>query len=755
MPHPTAPRDSSPFSVRRSVRQADRLVRHIIYAGGVGVILTVSGLFVFLFLEILPLFQKAHVGPPRTIASGVHDPLLVGISPDGKGAFILSQKGTLHPVSLDPSWNAAATQPLPVPYAPPNAAAWLQERQLLLLGTADGTILKGRPAFNAFSGTGGPSLTINWDPPFRLSHDSRAILQLDMAGTGQIETLAAVTRTPDGDRLDVASRVFATTPFVRESAGPLSQHAIALEPGQTPLNVVVGSAGDLLMTLTREGAILVYRLRQGNWDWIQTFTIESTARRIVTMHPLQGRHSLYVTDDAGGHHIASLVRQEDASLALTRIATFPESGKPLLAFSASPNNKALLIATSDTLHLRYGTTGKTRWEEGTETAYTDIRLHSLYDGFTLLDSDGGLTVFTLDDPHPEAGWKAFFGKLWYEGYEAPAYVWQSTGGSDTHEPKISLIPLLFGSFKGTLFALVFAIPIALSAAVYTARFLHPGLRALIKPTVELMASLPSVVLGFMAALWLGPMLETKVPSLLLATLAIPLSAILAGLLWHKWGSTLRAIIPEGIEFILLAPVIGVATVLAWQSGPLLENALSNLAGPAGQALPGDFRLWWEATTGGQFQQRNALIIGLVMGFAIIPVIYTIAEDALSAVPKSLVSGSLALGADSWQTTFHIVIPTASAGIFSAIIIGTGRAIGETMVLLMASGNTPILEGDLFSGMRTLAANIAIELPEATVDSTLYRTLFLGAMVLFILTFLFNTFAEILRERLRRKYRVIE
>ena len=144
----------------------------------------------------------------------------------------------------------------------------------------------------------------------------------------------------------------------------------------------------------------------------------------------------------------------------------------------------------------------------------------------------------------------------------------------------------------------------------------------------------------------------------------------------------------------------------------------------------------------------------MMGFAVIPMIFTISEDALSNVPLSLTVGSLALGASRWQTAIRIVVPTASAGIFSALMIGLGRAVGETMIVVMATGNTPVLNWNIFAGMRTLAANIAVELPEAAEHSTLYRTLFLGALLLFIITFLVNTVAEVLRQHLREKYKTV-
>jgi phosphate transport system permease protein len=151
-----------------------------------------------------------------------------------------------------------------------------------------------------------------------------------------------------------------------------------------------------------------------------------------------------------------------------------------------------------------------------------------------------------------------------------------------------------------------------------------------------------------------------------------------------------------------------------------------------------------------YNQRNALIVGFVMGFAIIPIIFTIAEDALSAVPEHLRSASLGAGATPWQTATRVVVPTAMSGLFSAVMIGLGRAVGETMIVLMAAGNTPILDWNIFSGFRTLSANLAVELPEAVLDSTHYRTLFLAALALFAMTFVVNTVAEAVRLRFRRK-----
>jgi phosphate transport system permease protein len=197
----------------------------------------------------------------------------------------------------------------------------------------------------------------------------------------------------------------------------------------------------------------------------------------------------------------------------------------------------------------------------------------------------------------------------------------------------------------------------------------------------------------------------------------------------------------GTEIILIIPLLLVGAWLASTIAPFVEAWV----------FGGDIRGWLQSI-GLPYDQRNCLVVGIAMGFAVIPIIFTISEDAFSGVPSNLTAASLALGATRWQTAVRVVLPTASPGVFSAVMVGFGRAVGETMIVLMATGNTPVMEWSIFNGIRTLSANIAVEIPEAPAGGTLYRTLFLAAALLFVMTFIVNTVAEVIRQRLRDRYK---
>ena len=461
---------------------------------------------------------------------------------------------------------------------------------------------------------------------------------------------------------------------------------------------------------------------------------------------LTGGISILIGDSSGKLTQWFQVRADSSDelpFRMTRIRDTIIDNSPVVAITNEQLRKGVIAASqAGNIRLIYTTSGRDLLSiPASESEITHLAVAPRADKFMAEDRSGRLHVWKIDNHHPESSISALWGKIWYEDYQEPDYVWQSSSASSDFEPKYSLVPLTFGTLKAAFYAMLFAMPLAICGAIFTAYFMAPPMRSLVKPMIEIMEALPTVILGFLAGLWLAPFVELHLPGVFGILVLMPVGIILFSLAWWKIPASVKAMIPDGWQAaVLIIPVILIAWICVALS-PYVEQWL----------FDGDIRIWMSESLGIGFDQRNALIIGIAMGFAVIPTIFSIAEDAIFSVPKHLTSGSLALGATPWQTLIRVVLLSASPGIFSAVMIGFGRAVGETMIVLMATGNTPVMDFSIFQGMRTLSANVAVELPESEVDSTHYRILFLAAFVLFIFTFFFNTVAEIVRQRLRKKY----
>lgn len=326
----------------------------------------------------------------------------------------------------------------------------------------------------------------------------------------------------------------------------------------------------------------------------------------------------------------------------------------------------------------------------------------------------------------------------YEGYAEADQIWQTTSASDYQEAKMNLVPLIMGSIKASLLALMIAIPLALGAAVYTAYFARPRIREGLKPAIEMLEAIPSVLIGFIAAIWLAPLAERFLYSFAVFIVTLPVMLMGIALIQHRAAQSLPVRFHTLAEVIL--PVLGTVlfgyVCIAW--APELLFLLLDVE---------DFSFIAHATE--VPVGKTTILVAIALGFAISPGIYSLAEDAITGVPASLQQASYALGATRLQTLRRVVLKVAFPGVVAAVMLGFGRACGETMIVLMVTGNTPIADWDLFAGLRALTANLAIELPEAKTGSVHYQVLFLTACVLFIFTFVVNTFAELFRQRLRK------
>ncbi|HUF61709.1 MAG TPA: ABC transporter permease subunit [Verrucomicrobiales bacterium] len=750
------PPDPNRFEVSRATLWFDRFIGVAIRFGGIGVILAVFGIFYFIGKEVAPLFRNADVAPAGQVVAGMA-PGVMGVDEWGGLPFFYDGGGSVVFVDV----RAGARREVEVPgLADVEVTSFSYDavHRRVALGLADGRvgsfIVEYERTFQDGESTG-VEASVRAEPWFDLHVGEGPVTALSYGDSGAGRIIVAKRGTGEADTVSVLRLGMKRGLIGAGTLSLLGETDISAELGAEATLLRASQNGAMVLAACANGEVCYFLADSGGVSKRQVFTPFEGGVVPRQMDFLFGGVSLIVTGADGSQEQWSLFRPRgEGERLFGETKSFPKLGDGEVIFAASQRNRSFLTGAGRHLSIRHSTSGAVRWEGEVDIQPVSAVLDAKGEHFFVADADGSARRYSVHDDHPDASWRAFFGKVWYEGGSGPVYQWQSTGGTDDFEPKLSLMPLIFGSLKGTLYALLFSVPVALLAAVFSAAFLSHDIRKVVKPTMEIMASLPSVVLGFLAGLWLAPILEDRVPSVLLLMLSLPVTALLVGFCWSRLPIQIRNHFEGGREWIVVLPFLALSAWTAWSLGPVIEKILFVYKDPATGREIADFRLWWPAATGISYGQRNSLVLGFMMGFAVIPVIFTIAEDALSNVPKTLTAAAAALGANRWQVVWTVMLPVASAGIFSALMIGFARAVGETMIMVMATGNTPVTEWNIFSGMRTLSANIAVELPEAPVGSTHYRTLFLGAVVLFAMTFVVNTIAELLRQRLRERNKLV-
>jgi phosphate transport system permease protein len=744
-----APMGSGESEVRRQMAAAsgrikrlkriDRVAVAVITLGGIGVILSVIGILVFIGAEAVPLFRpasatlKGTLRAPDDVARASMDRWALGSDDFDRYVYTLGSDGRVIFLNRE----TGAPQ---LTFSPPSlAGATVLASSRSLLGnfvaasTTDGRIALLQIRFLPVHGDAG--LT-----GVKVDVRERGTVEID----AQRRRAERVSYLEENGRKFVAGQVspFELALLWVDETETERRALVTVASGRTITAVRVGGTGTAIAGTDR-GEVYHWRLQEE-----ATLTdVSPVSDSAVTALEYMIGNNTFIAGMADGRLSAwfRAPANVEGDYGMVRSADFEPQGARITAIAASTRDRT--FATGDAsghVVVRHQTSNRTLTRIAGTTPVQNVVMTPKSDGLLVARAGGEIDRVAVGNAHPEASLHTLFGKVWYEGYAGPEYVWQSTGATDDFEPKMSLVPLVFGTIKGTFYALVFAIPLAVLGALYTSQFVHPSIRARIKPTIEIMAALPSVVIGFVAGLYLAPVVERNLVAIMLLVLALPIFGTSGFLIWNILPYALRRWVQVGAELLVIVPMLVIAGWLAFALAPSVEHWL----------FAGDARQWLSNTLGITYDQRNSLVVGLSMGFAVIPIIFTICEDAFSSVPSNLVAASLAMGASRWQTAIRVVLPTASPGVFSAVMVGFGRAVGETMIVLMATGNTPIMDWSMFNGFRTLSANIAVEIPEAPQGATLYRILFLSGALLFVLTFTLNTLAEIVRQRLRERYRAL-
>jgi len=818
---PPAPATGYRRQTSRAVRWIDRLTTHVITTGGIMVIVAVLGIMVYLVTVVVPLFRSAQVGAPLRYpllnAAQTTAALFVEVDEYQATGLWLDRAGTLT------VFDAKTGQPKEQRPLFPAAPAVTAFRRALrgghvAVGFADGTIRLGQIQQTA------DGLDARLDDPVAIGTPGAPVRLLDYKVSRDREVFTVLTGANElfWDEVTRRHNILTGKTTLR-----VSKHQLPFTPADTPPDFLLQNAqGDQVYLAWRSGVVRRYDLRRIAEPVVAEITDFTPAPgvELTQLEFMFGDQSLIAGDSAGGVTAWFRVERPEAGTLdgyrLVPAHRLAAHTGPVATLAFSTRDKSFLTGSvTGEILLQHMTSGQLLSKLTAPAGARLLQITPKADGIFVVDATGRAALWPLHNPHPETTWRAIFGKVWYEGYNQPSYTWQSAGSTDDFEPKFSLTPLIFGTLKATFYSLLFAIPIALLGAIYTSQFLDKRIRAPLKSGIETMASLPSVVLGFVAALVLAPIVENWIVAVLTAFAVIPLTVLLFGFGWQMLPQRIIVRWSGWEQFALLIALIFLAGYLARAlTGPVESLLFAGdfkawLDGRVGTGTPLWTALLWPivlfglwllrravamrrsgapvvrgrvrsgfielgkllgllaATTGvawllgalltglgfdpraallGTYVQRNTLVVGFVMGFAVIPIIYTISEDALSSVPEHLKSASLGCGATPWQTAIRVIVPVAMSGIFSAVMIGLGRAVGETMIVVMAAGNTPVMDVNIFSGLRALSANIAVELPEAVKDSTLYRMLFLAALTLFVMTFVINTVAEVIRQRFRKR-----
>ncbi|BAN51296.1 ABC transporter permease subunit [Metapseudomonas resinovorans] len=739
---------NTPALVRKRKMRAlkDRLTRWYVLVGGLAVLAAITLIFFYLAYVVLPLFQGAEltarkVQSPAWLQQDAGKPLLLALEEQNMVGMRVANTGEVQFFSVKDG-SLMKRQQLPLPGGVSVASIGQDQpgSALVVLGLSNGQALIFQHSYKVTYPDNHKTITPQvsfpyGEAPMALDAQGRALEHVAINGNDETLVLAAST----GSQLHVQQVVSEENMLTGETTQ--EQTSIDLPQIAEPIKAIyIDPRHQWLYVLNGRAHADVFSLREKSLNGRYKL-LEDASREVTASNTLLGGISMMIGDSKGGIAQWFMARDPDGSSRLKHIRDFQLGTDPVVQITPEERRKGFVaLDASGHLGVFHSTANRTLLVEPV-TDGSGVLALSPRANKVLVEEGNQFLPFRLRNPHPEISFSALWSKVWYESYDEPKYVWQSTAANTDFEPKLSLAPLTFGTLKAAFYAMLLAAPLAIAAAIYTAYFMAPAMRRKVKPVIELMEALPTVILGFFAGLFLAPYVEGHLPGIFSLLLLTPFGILLAGFIWSRLPESIRLRVPDGWEAAILIPVVGGTAWLALGMSPILESWF----------FGGDMRLWISNDLGITYDQRNALIVGLAMGFAVIPNIFSIAEDAVFSVPRSLTYGSLALGATPWQTMTRVVLLTASPGIFSALMIGLGRAVGETMIVLMATGNTPVMEANIFEGMRTLAANVAVEMPESEVGGSHYRVLFLSALVLLTFTFIMNTLAELIRQRLRKKY----
>jgi phosphate transport system permease protein len=633
------------------------LVRRLIGVGGISVIIFIALIFFYLAYVVLPLFKGAEV---KLLAQypqpGVNSATVYLAMEEQKeiGARFTDDGGVIFFNTVDGKPVGQYQEKLPDNVSITSFAPGNRVQGLFVYGLSNGQAIVLKQDYKvSFPNdkrviTPGIAYPLSQEPVI-VDEAGKPLVDIAVQNNDQEATIAAATA--DG-RL-ILTHFAKETSFLDDSV-TLERSSVEIPPVTHPVDyILIDKNQRHLFFIGKNSELTHYDITDKSApELIENVHLLDGGKQVTAVKFLAGDISILVGSNKGSVTQWSLVRQEDSVPRLLKFRSFNKLATPITDLAPEYNRKGFLAAGEDGRFGIFHTTAERTLlikKIADHRFLTHIAVAPRADAMLGLDNHGDMFFWHVDNEHPEVSWSSLWGKVLYENYDQPKYIWQSSSASDDFEPKFSLVPITFGTIKAAFYAMLLAIPLALMGAIYTAHFMAPHMRSIVKPTIEIMEALPTVILGFLAGLWLAPFVEQHLPGVFSVFLLMPLGLLFAAYTWTLLPVSIRHSVPAGWEAALLLPVVALIVWISIALSPLVEDIF----------FGGDMRLWLTNDLGVGFDQRNAIVVGLAMGFAVIPTIFSIAEDAVFGVPKHLVRGSLALGATPWQTVIRVVLLTAS------------------------------------------------------------------------------------------------
>lgn len=544
---------------RRNIK--NKLVKWGVSIGGIGVIFAVLMIMFFLLYVVIPLFVPASVEQHQRYdlpGGNAEKTLYYGVDEYKSSAMRMTESGKLIGFDLADG-SIQLTKELP-----------LQGQNITSF-----TVVNELQSLVAFGLSGGGVLLAKYDYQITYPNNERLVSPemtypygkeiLDI-GDSAIQFLAIKSLDSElrmayqakGSNRVVIKSFSKTESMFSDSITLEEDSSVDFESNMNLKWLMLDAHGRNLYVISKDGTTDYYDLSDVEAPrLLQHVGLMESGEQPTVIRFLLGDYSLMIGTDKGNVHQWFPVRDDDNIFSLQHIRSFEVSDSAIQSIGIEKGRKGFAVTDAAGQFKLYNSTAERHisTQQVSQGAAGRVVMTPRSDGALVETQEGELVQYNIDNDHPDVSFSSLWSKVWYEGYSEPTYTWQSSSASADFEPKFSLMPLTFGTIKAAFYAMLFAVPIAILAAVFTAFFMDKQTRQWIKPTIEMIEALPTVILGFLAGLWLAPHMEQNLPGFFALLIVVPVGVIVFGYGWTRLPKAIRNRVPLGKRALLMIPVV--------------------------------------------------------------------------------------------------------------------------------------------------------------------------------------------------------